>query len=878
MNFFHIPSFEDHSTFKIWLKNWNLPVDNNLFKAIHRLNRLFNLHVPSSAIQCVIDQGKLDELLPYKQAYEDGLRFQIYVKEDFSSKEQIKAHFHRNMHFLVYVVNVDGEDESELRETVNSLRKFAFIRDFNVYITLAVCRTTTASRVMARGPNVIVIDSFEQIDVETFKKVILPLFLCTLKEKVAAMPRIERFKVECSTNDFLALQRTSPSDFDDARAFKLRGDMAVILGSPDDSLNYYSKALEVLMLEGKHKRPQEVSGEVGAWLGSVLESIGACHYSTIKKQGMPVACSDSATLALVEELSAKTTKALELYKAEGQDIMVFELRLKLLGLFSLLKEKGRFVSHFNCLRNELATVRFDPRIYLYIGDLASNAGLKRIAVYALLECSRQLRAVNELESIRQECLQMCARIFKLDVESYKNKFSMLETLPKHITYIILANLVEINFNSRNNEATLHYLLLLMKKFEVEKTFKQITEQTMWAQPFYRYEYDILPYVQRIVPECQEKTYRELVTADEKGATKQESVFIYDPRNKSRFLQLNWVAQREASVTVYLTNPLPIGIKIDSIGLESDGVGLASYSSEVHVAPLARNVECRIKVRPVEPGLMSIKGVKVRIGGLAYLNTVDRRGVGSIYKYAKRDNPYIYEKHYLSNDVNLDFVRIAENVPAIGIEPRNYVPETIFYNENVLIQYRVHNRSKSRAVRFKVSVKIDYENALMVTLAKELPSLQLDHNKSFDFDFTLYQGQGSQNNNKSPEVFELQGNDKAHLYFENRNMIERVYKVTTAIECRFSDNRDYVCSKEVVNTFKVALLEHEDYGHVDKPGGHPRAREHQRGLRVADGRRLRRGAVLLRHPVAGQQYRQSERLRYPAEQAQRPGGGLDQHRR
>ena len=39
------------------------------------------------------------------------------------------------------------------------------------------------------------------------------------------------------------------------------------------------------------------------------------------------------------------------------------------------------------LRNIINEVDFDPRIFLYIGDLAYNAGLKRIAISALFECT-----------------------------------------------------------------------------------------------------------------------------------------------------------------------------------------------------------------------------------------------------------------------------------------------------------------------------------------------------------------------------------------------------------------------------------------------------------------------------------------------------------
>lgn len=42
MNFFHVDSFEDHFTIKIWMKNWNFSISKNLFNLYHKINKLVN--------------------------------------------------------------------------------------------------------------------------------------------------------------------------------------------------------------------------------------------------------------------------------------------------------------------------------------------------------------------------------------------------------------------------------------------------------------------------------------------------------------------------------------------------------------------------------------------------------------------------------------------------------------------------------------------------------------------------------------------------------------------------------------------------------------------------------------------------------------------
>ncbi len=115
--------------------------------------------------------------------------------------------------------------------------------------------------------------------------------------------------------------------------------------------------------------------------------------------------------------------------------------------------------------------------------------------------------------------------------------------------------------------------------------------------------------------------------------------------------------------------------------------------------------------------MKIKGIKIRIGNLMYINTMDQRGVSNIYKYIKKENAYIYEKLYTVNEVDIYNIKIAESVPNVSIQLKNYVPETIFYNENLLLEYKIMNVSKVKAEDVSVQIRIDYENAYPVTFRK-----------------------------------------------------------------------------------------------------------------------------------------------------------------
>ena len=802
MNFFHVPSFEDHHTLKIWLKNWNLPVNNLLFKTIQKLNSMLNNLVDMETLKNWVDYEILQDMLPNKKWLEDKLRIQVYIKDDMKNKEELASHFYRNMHFMVALVEIESSQECQIDDMLNSIKKFAFLKDIKSLIIIAVCKTELAELVILQLDNAISISSCDSIARDEFMGKMVSVFMKSLRDKLRDIPKIDKHKVLCSLNEFNTLIRRKPSSFSEAKVFKLRGDVSCILGSVDDGLNYYRKALEIFKIEKRNAGSTKAISLIKMWIASIKESIGACHYNRVKKDSVEINYSSENAKVSITETIKNSNEALSIYKEEGYTLMAYELKLKLIGLYSLLKDKPAFIKLYDRFILERNQKDFDPRVLLYIGDLAHSIGLSRLAACSLYEASQMLKNSMEFSSVRKECLQLIARILKMDLESYKNNFGLLDHLPQEVAYVLLVNLLDMNQTNKNNPRMLHYYVLLLRNYEIERTFKIITEQVLWEGPFTEHEYDALPYIQRIVPENRDREYK-LIKLNEEGSEKLgDSIFIYDPRSRSRYVELNWVANEEANITVYLTNPLPLETRIDSLNLETKGIEVVNYSKDIILAPFSKNYECKFKIRPLTTGTMSIRGVNIRIGNLVYTNTIDTRGIGNIYKYIKADNPFIYEQHYTNSDLNLEKITVAESVPIINVQSRNYCPDILFYNENVKMQYRFTNSSKKEAIDFYITVKVDYENAYTVFLERKFKGLVLKNNQSIDFDLCLHQGEGTQNNNTSDEMFELMDDERIVCYFENRNLIERVYKITIVIEARFAENEDYICSKEIVKIFKV----------------------------------------------------------------------------
>lgn len=799
MNFFHVPSFEDHFTLKIWLKNWNMRVDKNLFKLIHKLNRYFNEELPKHFKRDLLNMASSDSLFPKEEKLTRDFRFQIYIKDDFDSKEEIQTHFYRKMHFLVYVVLVESKQNSQVMQIISSLKKFAFIKEIKSLIIIAVCKTHTGETLFKDVQNCVVLNDSSHFSKRLFHERIIPIFRSLLLEKLRELPKVDPNLLRMTNTQFADKAQKKGFNLLQAKILKLKGDISLIFGHEQNALNFFEKARQVLSLCEQKAKINNRSGvnSLKLWRASVTEAECSYLYRALTQTW------NQSSFTHLEELFLQTA---DTYMREKEALLEYELVLKMLGFYSFHKKREQFINMFFRLRRVIVKVTTDPRIFLYIGDLAHNAGLDRMAVCSLFECFRQAKRKPELESIVYECLTLGAKIMKLDVDNYNNDYQLLDKIPDEIANVLLINLLNDNCNSRNNEKTLHFYLLLLKKnnkTDPEWIIKEITEKIIWEAPFYNFEYDVLPYIQRLDPVAKERSFvrNEMVIKEknskEKPKNKENNVFIYDPRLKSKSTMLNWMEQEEAEVLIYLNNPLNSHIRIDSVFLETEGVEVASFSNESILAPFQNNFELKVKVKPIGFGLMKIKGIRIRIGNLLYVNRIDSHGIGLIYKYVKRDFPYAYEKYKKKKKLDLNELIITEHVPLLSLKVQNIIPQTVFFNETFHIKYLLVNVSQRKCKGITIRLKIDYENAVSYDIHKDYPDFELDVNQSLPVSLDLFQ----QPKKSPPEKFQNGEEGAVKIIHYNRNYIERVYKVTLSVESIYDSNRYYKGLKNSILYFK-----------------------------------------------------------------------------
>jgi hypothetical protein len=102
-----------------------------------------------------------------------------------------------------------------------------------------------------------------------------------------------------------------------------------------------------------------------------------------------------------------------------------------------------------------------------------------------------------------------------------------------------------------------------------------------------------------------------------GAEKQEDkLFIYDPRAK-KSVNLNWCAESSEEIIVYMYNPLPFSVTIDSLEIQVKNSKVFSHSGKFIMKPFESKKRVSVLLKFMEPGEVEITGILVTCRQLSY---------------------------------------------------------------------------------------------------------------------------------------------------------------------------------------------------------------------------------------------------------------------
>lgn len=107
----------------------------------------------------------------------------------------------------------------------------------------------------------------------------------------------------------------------------------------------------------------------------------------------------------------------------------------------------------------------------------------------------------------------------------------------------------------------------------------------------------------------------------------EKLFLYDPRDKT--VKLNWCCNRSEDVIIYLYNPLPFDIVINSLVICTGDVKSITHSGKVNLAANEKKKKVTVKLKILEEGEVKISGIKFTINTFYYILPNEKLGISSL---------------------------------------------------------------------------------------------------------------------------------------------------------------------------------------------------------------------------------------------------------
>jgi hypothetical protein len=126
-----------------------------------------------------------------------------------------------------------------------------------------------------------------------------------------------------------------------------------------------------------------------------------------------------------------------------------------------------------------------------------------------------------------------------------------------------------------------------------------------------------------------KIMRRKLNDEGPGVKEEASIFIYDPRKK--IVPTNWCSLVHEEMIVYLYNPLPFTVVIDSLTILTKNIKSTSHSGKIVLKPYEQKKKVSVLLKVEREGGLEITGVLFTINKLSYFLASLPNGVSVLAK-------------------------------------------------------------------------------------------------------------------------------------------------------------------------------------------------------------------------------------------------------
>lgn len=418
---------------------------------------------------------------------------------------------------------------------------------------------------------------------------------------------------------------------------------------------------------------------------------------------------ESVINKMIQSLAIYTYRVNE-YKKGGEVLIKYCDFLKKMGM------KEEFMQLMRKFEHKMLNNKVDTLIKIKIAKYCADFGFFRMSsmyLYSAFELIEILYKDDKDHNIEKvELVLMIIKllgIVKSPEGGYLGRicpnFSDRPLVSKPVVDFLLSSLFRLNFAI--DKRYIHCLTFLLKLTK-DPEKKGIWDAIISCSPNLSGEVlqdDLdLPYFSYIFAKPNSRTVKAHANINKKKSG--GGLFIYDPRFKK--VDLNWSCNRSEDVIIYLYNPLPFDIVINSLTICTGEHKSLTHSGKINLSAFEMKKKVTVKLKILEQGVIEIKGLKFVINNLCYTLDIEKNGLSTLVKQNPNLASEPSESTFKAQDITN--LKIYPSLPDIKASLLHDLDEILAIGEEIDFNLKIQNTSGIDAFVYKATIILEFENS------------------------------------------------------------------------------------------------------------------------------------------------------------------------
>ncbi|CAD8075128.1 unnamed protein product [Paramecium sonneborni] len=494
----------------------------------------------------------------------------------------------------------------------------------------------------------------------------LQLYLCQIIEYFAS--EILRLKNDQSQIVIFNMKEEKLNDQSklkkrkQGRQVKIMGDFALMVNDPQDAIEYYKQAFDILNKNNDY-----------LWCGIIQQ-----HLASSK--------------SVSEEIEEHFRESLTFLKKTKFINLEIECFFKLMQYRKTSNDKLGLNKTI-----DLFTKTFDPespiekcKFYLFVSEMYGQIQMKRKQAYFIRLASFELATINK--SMALELTKLSSTMYGLNSYFSDKQSNIFWTSLQH-------NFVqEIQHNFKGISDILHNTQIQrMQMFKADFTQQQLqTMLQVLQEESVKHELTqtyllMIPIIERLEILPFKDKYNQ-INKETKLQTEGQDIFIVNPwANKESKTELKYPLNAIIQLILYISNDYPFDFQLDKLMLQIEGSDCITYPKGINLSSNTKNHPVNFTIKPKSTGQLKITGIKIQYLNYEYIHQLNQFGFSTLLSSKNQQQELSL--------FNLHNIKITEDIP--NVQAQIYRDSTlineveaVYFDPSELFTYQFCIKNKS----------------------------------------------------------------------------------------------------------------------------------------------------------------------------------------